>query len=370
MSATDTNKFAPLNAECLAQRKFDYCADSVEFVPSSTLDARTFVSGNYQLRDGARIGRTILSSFSADGQIIDHQSLNGPAVLDLKWAVGLVAQRHLLAQANADGSVCVLGMHSQTSRPEGAAPSLETLVASSPHDRNVIALSIDWCSTEATGGGVSRITNASSVPPRVASSFSDGMVRVFEFRDATLMPLHEWRAHELETWIVAADKWQPHVIYTGADDAVLKVWDVRAPPSMPSLVNASHRAGVCALHSSPHHEHTLATGSYDERLRLFDTRNCKVPLSSVPLGGGVWRVKFHPHAAHATLVIAACMHNGFHVIDTAPTSADAPTVCASYGEHDSIAYGVDWCHAADERFLIASCSFYDCAQHVWRMSRV
>ena len=117
MSATDTNKFAPLNAECLAQRKFEYCADSVEFVPSlAAVDARTFVSGNYQLRDGARIGRTILSSFSNDGRIIDHQTLDGTAVLDLKWASGLVAERHLLAQANADGSVCVLGMRAQTSR--------------------------------------------------------------------------------------------------------------------------------------------------------------------------------------------------------------------------------------------------------------
>lgn len=39
----------------------------------------------------------------------------------------------------------------------------------------------------------------------------------------------------------------------------------------------------------------------------------KRPLSDTALGGGVFRVKWHPK--HAQKVLTATMHNGFHVLD-------------------------------------------------------
>ena len=40
----------------------------------------------------------------------------------------------------------------------------------------------------------------------------------------------------------------------------------------------THAAGVCCIQSSPHQEHIVCTGSYDERARLWDTRNLNRPV--------------------------------------------------------------------------------------------
>ena len=38
---------------------------------------------------------------------------------------------------------------------------------------------------------------------------------------------------------------------------------------------------MCCISSSPHKEHLLVTGSYDESLRLWDSRKITVPVREV-----------------------------------------------------------------------------------------
>ena len=104
---------------------------------------------------------------------------------------------------------------------------------------------------------------------------------------------------------------------------------------------------------------------------------------SAPLGGGVWRLKWHPH--HQDQLLAACMHNGFKVVAytpgasaTQPAATDAQAavadvprgdrfaLIASCMEHDSLAYGADWCHDTQWPHLVGSASFYDKTFMLWK----
>jgi diphthamide biosynthesis protein 7 len=71
------------------------------------------------------------------------------------------------------------------------------------------------------------------------------------------------------------------------------------------------------------------------------------------------------------------MYGGFFVLDYADTTKP-PFIVAAYKEHESLAYGSDWCHlvgeevvihvkdqireadgVAEELRIVATCSFYD-----------
>ena len=72
---------------------------------------------------------------------------------------------------------------------------------------------------------------------------------------------------------------QTGVVYSGADDSFIKGWDYRAGTATPIFVNRkAHSAGVCTVHCNRFDEHVIATGSYDETLRVWDVRKASCPL--------------------------------------------------------------------------------------------
>ena len=120
----------------------------------------------------------------------------------------------------------------------------------------------------------------------------------------------------------------------------------------------------------PYIPHLLATGCYDECLRLWDTRNMRVPVRlcgvSGQCGGGVWRVKWHPDPKQPRLVLVSCMRGGSFVVDTGMNGGDQAGVVlrpciqppTSHASSEALAYGIDWLTHRGPMDCI-SCTYYN-----------
>lgn len=181
-----------------------------------------------------------------------------------------------------------------------------------------------------------------------------------------------WHAHDYEPWIAAWDYWNTNIIFSGGDDLKMKGWDARQGFKSPTFVNKRFEGGVTTIQSHPFVEHLIAVGSYDNTVRLFDTRKPLLPLMQANVDGGAWRVKWHPDELRKADLLVACMHDGFKIVrfnsHDFEGSDTGYTVTERFDKHESLAYGADWSFAGrkQEGSLVASCSFYDHTLHLWR----
>ena len=351
--------------ECAAFARFDtqLTADSVEALPD---DRSTFVCGTYQLEgDGTRIGRLHLLSLRDSNLQLLHQ-LDVQGIFDLKW-VQLNAQWHL-SQAAADAALYIWALDRNAATLAAADSSVHRTPLSDVE--GAMALSLDW-----HDGG----------DPQVAVTLSTGHLVVLQGAEGGFAVHTEWQAHGLqgfggEMWCGVWDPHSPHVLYSGADDCLLKTWDVR--DTTRAAQTKRHMMGVTCVAPHPTHPHLLAYGSYDEHVRLVDRRQLRSELADLHIeGGGIWRLKWHPEV-RARMCVAA-MHAGAAVVecdravvstDDGPTpseaEAEAPlTVCGRHVEHGSMTYGIDWVRdPAVGGDVLGTCSFYDRTLHLWRVS--
>jgi len=200
--------------------------------------------------------------------------------------------------------------------------------------------------------------------PSIVSSQSNGNLSIAAVTPTGLVRDRTWLAHEYEAWVAAFDSFNPSVVYSGADDCTLKGWDMRINNSVEApIFIQKYEVGVTAIQCSPHTANTIAVGSYDETLCLWDTRSMKLPMTKISLGGGIWRVKWHPRETN--LLLVACMRAGFKVVNANPTHS--PVVVASHrsDECEALAYGIDWCFSNNFPKTAAVCSFYDRHVSLW-----
>ncbi|XP_050224455.1 uncharacterized protein LOC126674117 [Mercurialis annua] len=328
-------------------------ADAVEFCPHDSC-SHVLAAATYNLEEGdkpIRSGSISLFEVDADEDRFRlFHRVETAGIFDVKWnPVGGDIDKPMLAQADADGFLKIHQFECFSDEEKGGV--LKEICGEKISSS--MCLCLDW--------------NPSGTS--ISVGLSDGSVSVVSFSESKLDTIQQWKAHDFELWATSFDMHQPQLVYTGSDDCKFCCWDLRDSPSNRVFLNSKvHTMGVCCIAKNPSNPNILLTGSYDECLRVWDMRSMSKPVNetSVQLGGGVWRIKYHPYVPD--LVLAACMHNGFAVVDT---KEETSKVVETYDKHGSLAYGADWQkRKLSDKYkmnstVVATCSFYDRLLRIW-----
>lgn len=122
----------------------------------------------------------------------------------------------------------------------------------------------------------------------------------------------------------------------------------------------SHNAGVTAI--LPVSDSLVLTGSYDNRLRLFDHRNFRQPVSSIDLEGGVWRILPSPGSS-VTSFLVCCMQTGAAVVSLNSEKTLQRRGVFEPEEEKRLIYGGSW----QNDTVAALCSFYEKSLYICRL---
>ncbi|XP_030754397.1 diphthine methyltransferase [Sitophilus oryzae] len=328
-----------------------YGADSVEWCPHVQYQ-NFFVCGNYELDETntesvqKRLGCIYLFSVNCDTGLKLHQQVNTVGILDLKWCPNLVQGSSLLGAVNSDGILEIYQF-------EKESLNLLTKYVFNPNTiESILILSLDW----STG-------KYENDQPLISCSDSAGNIHVLHFNTTNLTVESFWHGHTFQAWITAFYYWDTNSILSGGDDALFLVFDKRIK-DMPVTKNKEHGAGVTSLHSNKSKEYVIASGSYDENIRLWDIRHMKRSTDIFKMPGTLWRLKWDPFVQN--FLLAACMLGGVHIVSALTNHPMG--IVESYYEHKNISYGADWSFLDKnevEKFnsagnvVIGTCSFYD-----------
>ena len=318
-------------------------------------------------------------------------------VLDGKWLQSgqfHISNNHhyMYATANASGAIniyklCDEGADEDDDSSNGIQLTHEC-ASKSDVDTDGLALSLSWDESKYKNKQNSDIIDTNNeILTRVVSSYSKGSLAVHNVNCSSgviqLEEMQRWNAHTLfgcaaEVWTVCFANNQHYNTYadtviSGGDDCKMKTWDLRMFQK-PTSVRTDFEAGVTTASYHPSLEHIFAVGSYDEGVRIWDMRKISArsePLANINVGGGVWRIKWHPKDVNRMLVGA--MHGGCRLVEVSGIQSSSTDdfdvnacVTEEFTAHDSMAYGADWIYCENQSFeAAASCSFYDRQAFIW-----
>ena len=398
MSATAILQLPSVNALTLDHTTTRHNADVVHTLPdtavlshssSSSSPSSLVAVGNYELdtASGVKVGGIALYEIdAAAGRLIERSYHTTSALFDLKWRDRSLAGKSLLACADAAGAVSVMELVRVSEAGDSSCATAPVATVDVYGGSGASCLSIDWDDgiSAASTTSLSDSSTSTTTSPTIATSSSTGSVSVLTLSasSSSLSLLATCTPHLLEVWTCA---FSPHCstsLYSGGDDCLLFHVDTRSM-QQPTLLTSAHTAGVCCVLPSLTVSHLLATGCYDERVRVWDTRSMRRPLGEQRLNGGVWRLRWgrsEDGCEDVGRLLCCCMHAGMQVVEMTQGGA-ALRVVSEYYEHQSLSYGGDWVTVqprgvTDEKQhqqhfnAIVSCSFYDNSIRLWQpMSR-
>lgn len=196
------------------------------------------------------------------------------------------------------------------------------------------------------------LTFSPADPDHVALTLSSGEAGLFSLSSKEMV--YQYHPHELEAWTCEFSS-DGKTLYTGGDDSVFCAQNLDAETLL-WRDRKTHQAGVTAILLKEAVSNTIMTGSYDEWMRVFDSRTRKV-VGDIKLGGGVWRL----HMRDGNSVLASCMHAGARIVSV--TEGKPLSVIATFEEHESMNYGSHTHSGSPDR--VVSCSFYDKRLCIW-----
>ncbi len=123
---------------------------------------------------------------------------------------------------------------------------------------------------------------------RVLSSDTKGTLSLLDLSNNNLGVTKEIKAHDYEVWSVSMDRFDSNLLYSGADDCELRMWDVREPCAKPVGKCTEFAGGVTFIMQGQRNgelaegytQNELLCSSYDERIYVLDKRNLKRSLRS------------------------------------------------------------------------------------------
>jgi len=317
----------------LDKKVLDLNVDCCEFVSEVP---HCLSVGCYQLNTeiNKRIGCVYIYDISNEQlQLLSKTETDG--ILDMKW------RGQLLAIATSEGR-------------------LELYSRGEDHSINLIkygkmssmALSVSWNDFD-----------------YVSVSYVDGCLAVYDVNrveeiNNMILPIYVVeKAHQSEVWISKFDANNNNIFYSGSDGGELMGWDIRAEPKKPILTNDQYNCGVTTIESNQSWNNQIIVGSYDETVKIWDKRHFNQPISQIKFNDGVWRLRSIEDQPNQLFV--ASMRDGFYILNK---DEDQLSIEYHYLEHKSLAYGLH-CKYQQEKFLIASASFYDNLLSLWSYNK-